>query len=95
MGVTDRFRIIAATAFIACSLALPHPASGSKIDWQQITRLKNQAFLRYVGRLELHGQAARDSDAPEAAVRCAHTLKGVATNTGAARIQEAAGTLDG
>ncbi len=60
MGITDRIRIIAASALIACSLALPHPVSGSNIDWQRITRLKDQAFLDYVRTLDLRGQEAID-----------------------------------
>jgi len=60
MGITDSIRIISATALIACSLALPHPVSGSDIDWQRITRLKDKAFLDYVRTLDLRGQEAID-----------------------------------
>jgi len=60
MGITDRIRIISATALIACSVALPHPVSGSDIDWQRITRLKDKAFLDYVRTLDLRGQEAID-----------------------------------
>ena len=60
MGIIQRFRVLAATAVIACSLALPHPVSGSDIDWERITRLKDQDFLDYVKTLNLRGQEAID-----------------------------------
>ena len=60
MGITDRIRIISATALIACSVALPHSVSGSDIDWQRITRLKDKAFVDYVRTLNLRGQEAID-----------------------------------
>ena len=52
------------------------------------------AFRDTQGDFADNFRAARESSDPETAVRCAHTLKGVAANIGATRIQEAAAGLE-
>ena len=52
------------------------------------------AFRNTQGDFAGSFRAARESDDPEAAIRCAHTLKGVAANIGAVPIQEAAARLE-
>jgi len=52
------------------------------------------AFRKTQGDFADSFRAARENDDPEAAIRCAHTLKGVAANIGAVPIQEAAARLE-